>query len=67
MKRKTLIDTNPHLKDSANRQRLIARSVKTSGGVEGIKASNKKTATKTILHRIPKKIYKTSKQTASTR
>ena len=33
---KPLIDTNPYLKDPETRRRLIARSVRTSGGVEGI-------------------------------
>jgi len=37
MKRRSLIDTNPHLKDPANRKKLVERSVRSSCGVEGIK------------------------------
>lgn len=37
MKKKSLIDTNPHLKDPDKRKELIERSVRTSCGVEGIK------------------------------
>ena len=36
-KQKPLIDTNPYLKDPAQRKRLIRRSVRTSSAVEGIK------------------------------
>jgi hypothetical protein len=38
MKTKPLIETNPYLKDSKMRKKLIARSVRTSCGVEGIEA-----------------------------
>ncbi|QLH42467.1 MAG: hypothetical protein HWD59_06945 [Coxiellaceae bacterium] len=37
---KTLIETNPYLKDPATRKMLIERSVVTSCGVEGIKAAS---------------------------
>lgn len=37
MKTKPLIETNPYLKNSVTRKKLIARSVRTSCGVEGIK------------------------------
>lgn len=40
MKIKPLIETNPYLKDPLLREKLIARSVRTSGGVEGIRAIN---------------------------
>lgn len=36
MKIKSLINTNPYLKDKNSRQHLVARSVRTSCGVEGI-------------------------------
>ncbi len=36
MKTKSLIKTNPYLKDAAKRKMLVARSVRTSCGVEGI-------------------------------
>lgn len=57
MKTKPLIETNPYLKDPATRERLISRSVRTSCGVEGIKAPT------TVVHfdipqREGKKIYK---------
>jgi hypothetical protein len=59
MKTKALIDTNPYLKDTEMREKLISRSVRTSCGVEGIKPS------KSVLHfkidRRDKKIYKTFK------
>lgn len=37
---KPLSQTNPHLKDPIERERLIKRSVETSSAVEGIKSSN---------------------------
>lgn len=36
---KSLIETNPYLKDPAMREMLIKRSVETSCGVEGIKVT----------------------------
>jgi hypothetical protein len=41
MKKKSLIETNPYLKDPAQRKMLVERSVRTSCGVEGIKAPKK--------------------------
>lgn len=38
---KPLIETNPYLKDPVQREKLITRSVRTSCGVEGIKAKEK--------------------------
>lgn len=35
--KKSLIDTNPYLKDPVMRKKLAERSVRTSSGVEGIK------------------------------
>lgn len=41
MKTKPLIETNPYLKNPKIRGELIARSVRTSCGVEGIKLAPK--------------------------
>lgn len=38
--KESLIDTNPHLKDEAQRKKLIAKSVRSSCGVEGIKSKS---------------------------
>jgi hypothetical protein len=53
---KTLIETNPYLKDPQTRTELIARSTATSCGVEGIKVTLENKLTITIPRR-PKKIY----------
>jgi hypothetical protein len=37
MKRQTLLETNPYLKDPAEMRKLISRSVTTSCAVEGIR------------------------------
>ncbi len=37
MKTKSPSETNPYLKNPAQRKKFIARSVRTSSGVEGIK------------------------------
>lgn len=58
MKTEPLIKTNPYLQDPTERQRLIARSVETSCGVEGIKL-NKKVRHLVIVNRKQKRIYKT--------
>ena len=59
MKTKSLIDTNPYLKDPAKRQRLVRRSVKTSGGVEGIRIKGTaKAANLKIPRRNSKKLDK---------
>ena len=64
MKTKSLIETNPYLKDPAKRQELIDRSVRTSGGVEGIKVVGRsKSEHIEIPRREGKKIY-LIKQTA---
>lgn len=55
MKIKPLTETNPYLKDSARRERLNKQSVRSSCGVEGIKASSKKT---TKITRRPKNLFK---------
>jgi len=47
---KSLIDTNPYLKDPAERKKLADRSAISSCGVEGIKVN---TARKSVV--IPKK------------
>jgi hypothetical protein len=58
MKTKSLIETNPYLKDPAMRQELIDRSVRTSGGVEGIKVVGRsKSGHIEIPRREGKKIY----------
>ena len=61
MKKKPLIETNPYLKDVAMRKNLVARSVRTSCGVEGIKAKTGKILHFEIRHRKDKKIYKIAK------
>ena len=58
--KKPLIETNPYLKDPAMRERLISRSVRSSCGVEGIKAPDP-TRHIDIPHRKDKKIYKSLK------
>ena len=42
MKPKSLLETNPYLKDPVMREKLIARSVVSSCGVEGVKVDLKK-------------------------
>ena len=53
---KPLIETNPYLKDKAMREKLVSRSVRTSCGVEGIKASQNISPFK-ITRRKNKRIY----------
>lgn len=68
MKTKPLIETNPYLKDPAKREELIARSVRTSGGVEGIKVVGRsKSAHIEIPRREGKKIYNLVKRIAATK
>jgi len=62
MQTKMLIDTNPYLKDAATRKRLIARSVRTSCGVEGVIKKSHNTLKIVILHRRDKKIYQDIKR-----
>lgn len=61
MSTKSLIETNPYLKDAAMRRKLIARSVRTSCGVEGIKPKEGKILRFEIPRRKNKKIYKIAK------
>ncbi len=57
---KPLIETNPYLIDATMRVKLVANSVITSCGVEGIKVNLDKTAKFKITHRRDKKIYKSA-------
>lgn len=63
MKTKSLIETNPYLKDATRRKELVARSVRTSCGVEGITPKATDTRSFLITHRCSKKIYKSAKKT----
>jgi hypothetical protein len=56
--KKMLIDTNPYLKDPAQRKALLMRSVNTSCGVEGIDVSKLKEIKIEIPSRGPKRIYR---------
>jgi len=57
MKPRPLSETNPYLKTPAMRQKLVSRSVKTSGGVEGIKVAKSLKAANIKIPRRNKKIY----------
>lgn len=58
MKRRPLSETNPHLKSLAKRRELVARSIRTSFGVEGIKINPSSKSVKIeISRRKHKKIY----------
>ncbi|MHB1948567.1 MAG: hypothetical protein ACYCQI_10705 [Gammaproteobacteria bacterium] len=57
MKPRPLSETNHYLKTPVKRRELVARSVKTSGGVEGIKITISKAANIEIPRRKNKKIY----------
>lgn len=57
MKTKSLIKTNPYLQDAAQRKMLVARSVRSSCGVEGIEPKQDMVMPE-ITHRKDKKIYK---------
>ncbi len=59
--RRPLIETNPYMKDAAIREKLISRSVRTSCGVEGIKAPSLGAVRFEIPRRKDKKICKTIK------
>jgi hypothetical protein len=65
MKTKSLIETNPYLKDPLLRRELVARSVRTSGGVEGILLDPSNIIEIEIPRRKDKKIYLLSKLIAS--
>lgn len=58
MKKQTLVDTNPYLKDPNERKRLVRRSVRTSCGVEGIKNRTDESHLIKIPSRGEKRIYK---------
>ena len=58
MKAQSLVNTNPYLKDADNGQRLVARSVRTSCGVEGIREKAGKPYVFNIPSRGEKRIYK---------
>ena len=60
MKTKSLIDTNPYLRDASMRRGLVARSVRTSCGVEGICAKKGGEISFNIPTRKDKKIYKSA-------
>lgn len=63
MEKKTLSKTNPYLQDSVTRKKLIARSVETSCGVEGITITLAQAKIKAAQFNIPrrgnKRIYQT--------
>ena len=56
MKTKSLIETNPYLKDPAMRKALLARSVDTSCVVEGIKIFKQEMLNINIPNHINKKV-----------
>jgi len=58
MKRKSLKDSNPYLRDPEMRKKLIRRSVRTSSGVEGIKIDPNDKVKINIPSRGPKRIHK---------
>lgn len=58
MKKKSLIETNPYLKDAAQRKKLVARSVRSSCGVEGIAAKASQTRPKTRRHKKSRSVTK---------
>ncbi len=58
MNRKSLKHTNPYLRDSKTREKLINRSVESSFGVEGIKLDLDKIKKVHIPSQGIKKIYK---------
>jgi hypothetical protein len=62
MKKKSLIETNPYLKDPEMRKQLVKRSVRTSCAVEGIAATPDDTKTIKITRRTAKRIHKTKKK-----
>lgn len=62
MKTKSLIQTNPYLKDAEQRRKYVAISVRSSCGVEGITPKSDQIRTIEITHRKDKKIYKSAKR-----
>jgi len=59
--KRPLIETNPYLKDPIMREKLISQSVRSSCGVEGIKAPESVEPIH-IPHRKDKKIHKVFSQ-----
>lgn len=57
MKTKSLIETNPYLKDPATREKLVMRSVVTSCGVEGVKVDFQKIAHIEIPRRRAQEVF----------
>jgi len=55
MKAKSLIETNPYLQDARTRKEFIARSVRTSCGVEGVKEKSEKSLPFPITHKKQKR------------
>jgi len=62
MKKKSLIETNPYLKDPDMRRKYIERSVRTSCAVEGINAKPEEINSIKITKRRKKGIYKSIKK-----
>lgn len=60
MNAKSLVTTNPYLKDANNRKRLVQRSVRTSCGVEGILEKTGEIQFITVPSRGEKRIYNNS-------
>jgi hypothetical protein len=60
--KKSLIETNPYLKDPEMRKKLVKRSVRTSCAVEGIAVKTDETKTIKIKKRTTKCIYKKIKK-----
>ncbi len=54
--KKPLTETNQYLRDPVMREKLITQSVRTSCGVEGIKAKGDNVPLFEIKQRIPKRI-----------
>lgn len=61
MNKKTLIDTNPYLRTYEDRIRLVARSVRTSCGVEGIRSHSEEKKFFNVPSRGIKKIFLTKR------
>lgn len=56
-RKKPLSETNPHIRDPVERKRLITKSVRSSCGVEGIKANTTGIQPIEIKHRTVKRIH----------
>jgi hypothetical protein len=53
---KPLVETNPYLRDPIERQKRIARSVRSSSGVEGIRPKKDSVQLIEIKNRVPNRI-----------